>query len=157
MLVYRITHINYRKLLFAPGFKGRWNSAGNKVIYCAESIPLAFLENMVRRQGVGFNNDFQIMIIEIPDDLQIILIAANDLKEGWRNFEDYSLCQPLGDKWYNEGKAPLLKVPSAVLPECFNYVINTEHADYKKIKLIDTTDLIPDKRIEDILKKYGDK
>lgn len=157
MLVYRITHKNYSKDLYAPGIKGRWNSTGNKVIYCAESIPLAFLENMIRRQGVGFNNDFKIMIIDIPDDLPTITIEVSDLKEGWRDFKDYSLCQYKGDKWYNEGTTALLKVPSAVLTECFNFVINTVHADYKKVKLIDTTNLVPDKRIEDILKKYSDR
>lgn len=48
----------------------------------------------------------------------------------------------------------MLKVPSAVMPEAFNYVINTELAEYKAVKLIDVTDLVPDDRIEDILKKY---
>ncbi|WP_018615717.1 RES family NAD+ phosphorylase [Segetibacter koreensis] len=157
MVVFRITHKNYSNQLFASGLKGRWNGAGNKVIYCAESIPLAFLENMIRRQGVGFNHDFKIMVIEIPDDLPVTSISVNDLKEGWRDFKDYSLCQPLGDKWYAECKTSLLKVPSAVLPECYNYVINTEHTDFKKIKLVETTDLIPDKRIEDILKRYRDR
>lgn len=123
------------------------------MIYCAESIPLAFLENMIRRQGVGFNDDFKIMIIEIPDDLEITTIQENDLEEGWRDFRDYSKCQPLGNRWHEEGKTPVLKVPSAVLPLSFNYVINPEHPDTKRIKLIQTTDLVPDKRIEAILKR----
>lgn len=121
------------------------------MIYCAESIPLAFLENMVRRQGVGFNDDFKIMIIEIPGNLKITAINLVDLADGWRDFEDHSKCQPLGDQWYEEGKTPVLKVPSAVLPDCSNYVLNTVHADFKKIHLIETTDLVPDPRIEDIL------
>ena len=155
MLVYRITHKRLSKKLYASGAKGRWNGEGKKVIYCAESIALAFLENMVRRQGVGFNNDFKIMIIEISDHLKITTINVADLKDGWRDFKDYSICQPLGDKWYDEAKTPILKVPSAVLPESCNYVINTAHPDYKKIKLIGTTDLAPDQRIEEILKKYS--
>ncbi len=128
--------------------------SGQKVIYCADSIALAFLENMIRRQGVGFNYDFKIMIIEVPDDLKITVISIEDLAEGWREFNDYSKCQQLGDKWYEEGETSVLKVPSAVLPEAFNYVINSEHRDYRRIKLLKTTNLVPDKRIEDILKKY---
>lgn len=154
MLAYRITHKNYSRELYASGLKGRWNSTGNKVIYCAESIPLAFLENMIRRQGVGFNNDFRTMIIEIPDDLEVSFISLSELEEGWRDFNDYSLCQAGGDKWYSECKTAVLKVPSAVLPECSNYVINTQQPSYKKIKLTGITDLVPDKRIEDLLKKY---
>lgn len=136
---------------------GRWNSAGKKVIYCAESIALAFLENMVRRQGVGFNDDFKIMIIEIADNLEITAINSANLEEGWRDFKDYFKCQFLGDQWYDAGKTPILKVPSAVLPEAYNYVINTMHVDYKKVQLLATTDLVPDERIEAILKEYHRK
>lgn len=157
MLVYRIVYKTYSTRLFASGLKGRWNSAGKKVIYTAESIPLAFLENMVRRQGVGFNEDFKVMIIEIPDIVKISTINLSDLEDGWRDFKDYSKCQPVGDKWYDEGKVMVLKVPSAVLPKAFNYVINSEFSDYGMIKLVATTDLVPDERIEDILKKYPKK
>ena len=154
MLVYRIVHKLYSKSFFASGAAGRWNSAGNKVVYAAESIPLAFLENMVRRQGVGFNKDFKIMFIEIPDKTQVATVDVAQLENGWRDFHAYSKCQSLGNIWYNEGKVLTLKVPSAVLPASFNYVINSEHTDYKLVKLVATTDLAPDERIEDILKKY---
>ncbi len=75
----------------------------HEVIYTAESIPLAFLENKVRRQGVGFNQDFKIMFIEMPGNAQTTIIAVDKLEDGWRNFHDYSKCQALGDKWYNDG------------------------------------------------------
>ncbi|WP_153796329.1 RES family NAD+ phosphorylase [Foetidibacter luteolus] len=154
MLAYRIVHKNYSSSLFASGLKGRWNTDGRKVIYTAESIALAFLENMVRRQGVGFNRDFRIMFINIPAEASVNEISVEDLPEGWRDFHDYSKCQPLGDKWYDEKKALILKVPSAVLPEAFNFIINTTHADFSGIELIDSTDLVPDERIEVILKNY---
>jgi RES domain-containing protein len=157
MLVYRITHKDFSTKLYASGAQGRWNGEGKKVIYSAESIPLAFLENMIRRQGVGFNHDFKIMIIDIPDSLKLTAINAENLAAGWRDFKNYSKCQPLGDKWYDEGKTLALKVPSAVLPLAFNYVINTTHAGFNKIQLIQTTDLVPDQRIEEILKQYSGK
>ncbi len=154
MLVYRIVHKKYSSGLFASGLKGRWNSLGKKVIYTAESIPLAFLENMVRRQGVGFNTDFRIMFIHIPGSIKISIVNTSDLEDGWRNFHDYSICQPIGDKWFDDGKTMILKVPSAVLPDAYNYVINPEFSDYGLVKLIEVTDLVPDERIEDILKRY---
>lgn len=157
MLVYRIVHKKYSHHLFASGLPGRWNSKGNKVLYSAESVSLAFLENMIRRKGLGFNHDFKIMFIEVPPKSKITIVNADDLDKGWRNFDSYSKCQSAGDTWYNENAALLLKVPSAVLPEAFNYVINTGHTDYKKVKLVEVTNLIPDERIEEILKKYSDK
>ena len=154
MLVYRIVHKKYSINLFSSGLKGRWNSSVKKVLYTAESIPLAFLENMVRRQGVGFNKDFKILFIEIPNNLKILTVNVADLEDGWRDFKDYSKCQAIGDKWYDDSKTMILKVPSAVLPDSFNYVINTEFSDYGLVKLIEATDLVPDDRIEDILKRY---
>ena len=154
MLVFRIVHKLYANTLFASGIRGRWNSAGNKVIYTSETIPLALLENLVRRQGVGFNTDFKIMFIEIPDDAIIESVSESDLEAGWRDPNDYSQCQPPGDRWFNACKALVLKVPSAVMPLAFNFVINTTHPDYPRVELIEVTDLVPDSRIDDILKKY---
>jgi RES domain-containing protein len=154
MLVYRITLKPFSNRLFAPGLAGRWNGNGRKVIYCAESIALAFLENMIRRQGVGFNDDFKLMILEIPDELTIQTITPNGLPAGWRAFRVYSTCQFLGNQWYDDGVVPILKVPSAVLPESFNFVLNALHPDFKMIKLVGVTDLVPDERIEALLKKY---
>jgi RES domain-containing protein len=153
MLVYRIVHKNYSETLMAPGLAGRWNGAGRKVVYTAESIPLAFLENMIRRQGVGFNQDFCTMIIEIPDNLPLTKIAVASLEKGWRDFRDYGKCQPLGNNWYDKGETAVLQVPSAVVPESFNYVLNSTHPEFKKIKLRKTTALIPDERLEDLLKR----
>lgn len=94
------------------------------------------------------------MILEIPDDLKIQTITADDLPLSWRTFTDYSMCQPFGNTWYDDGIFPILKVPSAVLPDSSNYVINFLHPDIKRIKLVKVTDLIPDQRIEELLKRY---
>ena len=157
MLVYRITHKAFSTTLFAPGIAGRWNGAGRRVIYTAESIPLAFMENMIRRKGLGFNEEFGIMIIEVPATLSITEIDPGKLAAGWRDFVDYSVCQKVGNDWYDKGKTPVLKVPSAVLPTNFNYVLNTTHRDFKSIRLITISDLVPDDRIEELLKSYAAK
>lgn len=154
MIVFRVGHKRYATSLTASGVNGRWASAGRPVIYCAEDISLAFLENMVRRQGVGFNDDFRIACISIPDDLAIASIMDKDLDPEWRDPYDYSHCQPLGNNWFDELRVPVLKVPSAVLPQSYNYVLNTHHPDFSKIQIIEITNLVPDIRIEDILKKY---
>jgi RES domain-containing protein len=154
MLAYRILLKTFSTSISAPGLSGRWNGSGRKVVYCAESIALAFLENMVRRQGVGFNSDFRIMILDIPDDLAAQTITVADLSDGWRSFTDYSICQALGNAWYDAGTFPILKVPSAILPESANYVLHSLHDEFKRITLIGTTELVPDERIEALLKNY---
>lgn len=88
-----------------------------------------FFRKYDQAEGVGFNDDFKIMFIEVPSNRKITFINNGDLDKDWRNFDNYTKCQLVGDKWYNENMSLLLKVPSAVLPEAFNYVINTEYKD----------------------------
>jgi RES domain-containing protein len=151
MLLYRIVHRNYIHLI-PSGLEGRWNSAGNKIIYAAESIPLAFLETMIRRQGIGFSDQFRILFIELPDKVSISTVEEKNLDPKWR--ESVPTCQAEGDIWYRDGRSLLLKVPSSVMPYSYNYLINMQHPDSKLVKLMAITALMPDQRIEDILKDF---
>ncbi|MBS1528624.1 MAG: RES family NAD+ phosphorylase [Bacteroidetes bacterium] len=153
MLAFRILHKKYGDPLFCPGIEGRWNSSGKKVLYCSESIPLAFMESMIRRQGVGFNHDFLIAHIEIPETAVIKSLMAADLPKGWNDPRDYTKCQPLADAWYDSQESLVLKVPSAVLGQCNNYLLNSLHPDFGKIKPPVTTPLMPDPRIDEILRR----
>lgn len=155
MLVFRIVHKKYSDSLFASGLEGRWNSEGKKVLYTAESISLAYLETMAHRKGLGFNRDFKIMIIKIPNTSDFKIVDSGDLPKHWRDFRNYSACQKIGDAWFEEREKLILKVPSAVVPENYNIVINTFHKDFSKVKLIDILDFEPDDRLEQIIKNYS--
>ena len=93
------------------------------------------------------------MFIDVPDTLTSAVINTSSINKNWRSPTDYSFTQSIGDKWYKSRETILLKAPSAVMPEAFNYVINSEHTDFYKVKLVATTDLVPDERIEQILKR----
>lgn len=153
MLVFRIAHKKYAETLSLSGLSGRWNSNGKLVLYTAENISLALLENMIYRVGTGFNADYKIMVIEVPDK-SFEAISKEKLPKNWRNIESYPALQKMGDLWYESQKSLCLKVPSSVLPENFNFIINTIHPDFKKVKLIDVLPYVPDERLEKLLKKY---
>ncbi len=157
MLLYRIVHQKYAGDLYASGRSGRFNSEGKKVIYTTGSISLAMLENMVHRNGAGFNTDFKIMVIYVPDDLDVEFLNRGNIPAGWNTDHDYLLTQPLGDKWFDAAKTPVLRVPSAVVPQEYNYIINTSHPAFKHIKLIDALPFFADKRIDEIITKYTPK
>lgn len=152
MVCFRIVHKKYDDPLFAPGIEGRWNRAGQKVLYCSDSVALAFLESMVRRRGLGFNHDFQIAHIEIPDSIPTQTILEKNLEKGWNNPVDYLNAQRQTNQWYDRLESLVLIVPSAVLSAGNNYVLNTMHTDFIQIKLIGLAPLVPDQRIEEILK-----
>lgn len=153
MLVFRIAHKKYAQNLSVSGLSGRWNSNGKLVLYTAENISLALLENMIYRVGTGFNDDYKIMVIEIPDE-SFETVETDKLPKNWRKIESYPILQKIGDAWYDEQRSLCLKVPSSVMPENYNLIVNTTHPDFKNVKLIEILPYEPDDRLEKLLKKY---
>lgn len=135
MEVYRITLKKWSKSLKASGYPGRWNSKGVFVIYTSQTRALASLENLVHRSGEGVNGAFRTMLIEIPDKLQIKEIKQKQLSKKWFEYENYSECQKLVDKWIEASKYPILKVPSAIIKKEHNYLINPNHPHFRMIKI----------------------
>jgi RES domain-containing protein len=148
MLVYRISLSKFANGLVASGRAARWNSNDVKVIYTANSRALACLENVVHRSKLGLSFNFSVMEINIPDSLPIIAVNLKDLPVNWDQFENMHLMQKLGDNWIEEGKTAVLKVPSSIIHEEFNYLLNPNHADFKKIKLERVKPFLFDDRIK---------
>ena len=146
MIVYRITKEEFSRELKASGYPARWNYKGTYIIYTAESRSLACLENLVHRSGEGGNNLYKVMLIQIPDNVKIEVIETGQLKKDWQKIENYSYCQALAANWIAGLKTAILKVPSVLIKNEFNYLINPAHADFKKIKLTATEDFIFDAR-----------
>ncbi len=146
MNVFRITKEAYSTHLTASGYPARWNTKGTFVIYTAESRSLACLENLVHRSGEGDNALYKVMVIQIPDTLKVETIALSNLKNDWKKVENYSYCQAFTAGWITGKKTAVLKVPSAIIKNEYNFLINPNHPDFKKIKLVNTEDFIFDNR-----------
>lgn len=138
MLVYRITLEKHSHSLVASGNPARWNSKDVEVLYTASSRALACLENVVHRSSIGLEGSFRTMVIEIPDSLEITVVQQKSLPADWRLFENYSVTQNLGNAWIMNNKTAVLQVPSAIVAEENNYLLNPAHLDFKKIKLVRT-------------------
>jgi RES domain-containing protein len=135
MQVFRITLKKWSAELRGSGFPGRWNSEGKYVVYTSGSRALASLENIVHRSGEGLSSVFRVMIIDIPDELEITEINMEDLKQNWFAFDHYNYCQRIGDQWFDACDTPILKVPSAIIKQEHNFLLNQSHPDFKKIKI----------------------
>lgn len=150
MIVYRIVHKVVKDLLTGSGNDGRWCSGGRKVIYTASSISLACLENLLRRGGSGFSSDFRTIFYEIPDKkIEEVLIESLDFN--WRLYSNYPDCQKIGNSWYDSKDAVVLKVPSAVIPDEFNYVIKNAEQNVGLVKVIEQRPFVPDARLDNLL------
>lgn len=106
------------------------------MVYTASNRSLASLENMVHKMGQGIMGaSFVMMVLGLPDALPVTTISRQELPEDWKLESSYGLTQPLGAAWYEAGRTALLKVPSAVVPEEFNYVLNARHPDFPKVQI----------------------
>lgn len=152
MLVYRISQTKYAHQLSAPGIAARWNSEGLKMIYTAGSVALACLENLAHRSGAAITaGNFSIAIIDINDNLETESISNADLMNinpQWNQVDHYPITQKLGKDWLNSGKSAVLKVPSAIIDLEFNYLINPNHRDFAKIKIVEISRFTFDPRLK---------
>ena len=148
MLVYRIALAAYADKLIASGRAARWNPNDVKMIYTASSRSLACLENAVHRSQAGLNQLFNVMTIECPDHLAIKTINLRDLPDNWADFDQMRATQQIGEKWIKENETAILRVPSSIINEEVNYLLNPDHQDFKLIRLIKSQPFIFDKRIK---------
>jgi len=74
---------------------------------------------------------YQLLKIDAPDDLAVDDADPGEVPANWR--ERVSLTQKIGDDWLNNGSTSLLRVPSAIVPETNNYLLNPAHADAVRI------------------------
>ena len=148
MLVYRITKTAYANRLVASGGAARWNRAGQFVLYTAATRALACLENVVHRSGEGLTADFRVMIIDVPDSLSVDIVPMDALPVDWYDFQRYEICQQIGGEWLQQSRSAVLTVPSAIIPNESNYLLNPAHPDFGRITLLRTEQFIFDPRIK---------
>ena len=137
MKVYRITLSKFTSLK-ASGRAARWNSRGVEMIYTSSTLSLACLENIVHRKDRGLTASYRTIIIDIPDAVKKELIKVSELPEKWYEFDNdaYEKCSLVGDEWINNGSSAVLQVPSAIIKTEFNYLINPNHPDFKRVKIV---------------------
>lgn len=149
MELYRITLSKYANALYVPAYPGRWNSKGVPVIYCSWSRSLASLENLVHRGDKVLSSLFSIMVIEVEDSVKVASISVDSLPDDWAttSVDTYHNCQRLGNSWVKSSESCLLEIPSAIIQEESNYIINPAHEDYGKVELKRVEEFRFDKRM----------
>lgn len=148
MIVYRITNSHYKDDISGTGakFRGaRWNMPGSSMLYTAENISLSALELLVHIGLNDIKNFYHLLTIFIPDDATVREINADKLKAGWYEDEDYTAF--MGTEFINNNINLVLKVPSAIINEEHNFLINPQHKDFKKIKIKKSKPFIFDERL----------
>lgn len=136
MTLYRFAKQIYSNDISGTGAKklgGRWNSPGLPVVYTSCTISLSLLELLVYHSAYEEIRVNILMRIEIPD-IPAPSLTHKSLKQNWQKDIDYS--RFIGNEFLKSKKSLLLKVPSVIIPEEYNVLLNPSHPDFKKVKVI---------------------
>jgi RES domain-containing protein len=150
MKIFRLARKKYPIELSGKGAAlsgNRWNSKGTEIIYLSESRALAMAEVAVHLSLATLPGDFVMLEIEVPIEVSQKTLSLLDLPLGWNNFPHLISTQRIGDEFVQLGKTCLLKIPSAVVPGDFNFLINSKHSDFIKIHIVKQEDFPFDQRL----------
>jgi RES domain-containing protein len=137
MILYRIAKCNYVNDLIGTGarlYGGRWNSEGHSMVYLASSRALAVLEALVHLPPLLLPDNFCLAEIEVPDK-NIFILDTKILPQNWAAISPPAELKQIGNQFLKETKHLMMKVPSSVVPEEFNYLLNPFHPDITKAKI----------------------
>lgn len=110
---------------------GRWNEKGSAVLYAAESRALACLETVVHLGAGGLPLNRYLVALDIPDDLwaKARRETPTTLAVGWDAEPAGRVSIRLGTDWLAAASSALLIVPSVIVPEEFNLLVNPAHPE----------------------------
>jgi RES domain-containing protein len=137
IVVWRIVKRKYEATAFdgegASDYGGRWNSPGKRVIYTAGSKSLALLEQLVHLDSSALSS-----YVVIPVTFSDALLSEVDillLPPDWKGHPAPVELRDIGDSWLDSFGSAVLRVPSAIVPDESNYMINPDHPDFSSVEI----------------------
>ena len=138
MRVYRLTASRYADAAFsgegARRVGGRWTPVGYPVVHTSNSIALAVLETLVHVDA-SVMPVHRVIAVDVPESIPVTTITVADLPNDWRRTPPPSRLRELGKAWLDAGEVALMRVPSVIVPEEPNYLINPRHADFSRLAI----------------------
>ena len=135
MRLWRIS--NYATLAGSGGLisPSRWHALALEVVYLAESPSAALLERLVHLEidPDELPQAYQLLAVDIPDGADSETVNEDELPTDWRSNDASTWA--IGDRWLMAGRTSLLRVPSAITPHTWNWLLNPKHGDAAKARI----------------------
>ena len=150
MFIYRIGKTRHAKDLTGEGarlFGGRWNHKLTACLYAAESRALALLEYTVNVGIEDIPRALSITTLDIPVD-SIREVKISELPGDWSASPAPVSAKDFGTTLLQSAAHLVIKIPSAVIPAEFNYLINPAHKDISKVSIVEVKDFVYDLRLK---------
>jgi RES domain-containing protein len=110
----------------------RWHTKGNPVVYLAENPAGAMLEHLVHLFYTRWRlpETYDLLRVQYPERIGITeLLPLADVQ--WK--EDLPRTRQIGDEWLKKNETPLARVPSAIMPYTWNFLLNPAHPDAPQV------------------------
>ena len=116
----------------ARQIEGRWNSQGVAMVYTSEHKSLAALETLVHVDA-KIPVSYRCFRVDFSEALVERLTA--ELPPNWQSEPPTDATRQLGDLWIRESRSAVLAVPSALIPEEWNYLLNPNNTGFEKVTI----------------------
>ena len=116
-------------------FGGRWNPPGATLVYASTTLSFAALELYVNVEPEDVPSAFVSIEAQVPDKISMQTIDAKSLPAAWRRCPAPPALQAIGLRWLERNQTLLLNVPSVVIPEERNILINPLHPEFSRLTM----------------------
>jgi RES domain-containing protein len=150
MLVYRLGRTRFKDDTSGEGarlFGGRWNHKGTPCLYTAESRALAVLEYTVNVHIDDVPRALSMTVLQVPEQ-HLLRLAPKDLPGDWFHSPAPASTKDFGTGLLKKSEYLLIQIPSVIIPEEYNYLINPLHQDIHQVKVLSVHDFVYDVRIK---------
>ncbi len=150
MKVYRLSRSKYKNDLEGAGAKlagGRWNKIGTACVYTSESRSLAILEYAVNVELESIPKELVITVYEIPQE-EFLVFEEPQLPKNWMEMPSPQLTKDFGSNFLEDPNILGIRIPSTVVPDEFNYIINPNSNKLSRVHIIEAKDFVFDIRIK---------
>jgi RES domain-containing protein len=151
LTVFRLGKSTYRAELFGGQgglfASGRWTPRGQLVVYTSASISLALLEYTVNYRRRGWVPATVLGRATIPANVKMDTVLPDALPKRWFAANPPTQLQRIGEQWLRRGETAVLKVPSAIVIEEWNYLLNPLHPDFRKLTITTPKPFSFDRRV----------
>jgi RES domain-containing protein len=142
-IVWRLTRPEFADKLDGEGarlFGGRWNSRGRSAVYTSSHLSLSLLETYVNIPP-ELRDDLpalQAVRISVPDDAKARTVGPNELAVLMKERDPIAASRAIGDEWIEVQTELVLVVPSVVVPEETNVILNPVHSGMRDVAILST-------------------
>ena len=127
-------------------YGGRWNPPGLRATYLSATRSLAALEVLVHQAEQVPAGRFLFFEVRFPEQF-VTTVSSDDLEADWRKYPPRNSTFMVGGNWLQARSSPVLRVPSIMIPEESNYLLNPEHPRAEEIETGDARPFTFDPRL----------